>query len=105
MGWLAEQMASQQEDAADDDISSSPGDFEAAQAKRCPTVVAKEDGLLLYQLAKTTKGEYYMIELYKDRESVDTHFKNMGAKNGAPQLDAIKPDAMVQIYPVVSAIL
>lgn len=81
-----------------------PEAFESGHAKRDPTVVANEPGCLMYQLVKTKDGKYYMIELYKDKEALDTHFKNMGAK-GAPPLEKIKPGGMLQIYEVCSAIL
>lgn len=80
-------------------------DFEAQHAKRDPAVVSKEAGCMLYQLVKTKTEQYYMMELYSDKEALDTHFKNMGAKNGAPALEKLKPDGMLKIFPVCSAIL
>eukprot|EP00930_Biecheleria_cincta_P100310 TRINITY_DN91946_c0_g1_i1.p1 TRINITY_DN91946_c0_g1~~TRINITY_DN91946_c0_g1_i1.p1 ORF type:complete len:218 (+),score=30.05 TRINITY_DN91946_c0_g1_i1:69-722(+) len=82
----------------------SPEDFEKGAITRGPTVVANEAGCLLYQLAKTKQGEYYMLELYKDKEAIDAHFTNMGSKRGAPPPEKTKPDSMVRIFPVVSAI-
>ena len=40
--------------------------------------------------ARTTQGEYFVLELYRDQAALDTHFKNMGAKRGAIPLDKIK---------------
>mmetsp|Transcript_5288 Transcript_5288/g.10527 ORF Transcript_5288/g.10527 Transcript_5288/m.10527 type:complete len:219 (+) Transcript_5288:55-711(+) len=83
----------------------SPEDFEKGHAARNPTVVAKEPGCMVYQLTKTKKGEYYILELYKDKEALDLHFNNMGSKNGAPPPEKLKPDGMLKILPVVSAIV
>merc|ERR1740138_1529882 len=60
----------------------------------------------MYQLFKNKKdGQYYMLELYKDKEALDTHFNNMGSKRGAPPMEKLKPGGMLQIFPVVSAIV
>merc|ERR1712224_580142 len=79
-------------------------DYVNSHAKRNPTVIANEPGCMLYQLAKTKTGDFYMLELYRDKEALDTHFKNMGSKKGAPPLEKLKPDGMLKIFPVVSAI-
>ena len=76
-------------------------EYEAAEAVRREKVVESEVGCILYQLVKNSDGEYFVLELYKDHEALDTHFKNMGAKGAIP-LEKIKYDTSpLKIFPVV----
>ena len=82
-----------------------PIEYEAAEAERREKVVANEPGCLLYQLVKNKKGEYFVLELYRDHEALDTHFKGMGAKGAIP-LEKIKYDTSpLKIFPVVGGFL
>eukprot|EP01048_Picozoa_sp_COSAG05_P003883 COSAG05_NODE_191_length_14617_cov_90.240736_6_plen_230_part_00 len=82
-------------------------EYEAAESERREKVVAGEPGCMLYQLVKNEKsGEYFVMELYRDQESLDAHFKGMGMKRGAIPLDRIKYDTSpLKIYPVVGGYL
>jgi quinol monooxygenase YgiN len=81
-------------------------EYEAGEAERREKVVSSEEGCLLYQLVKnkdkkTGDISYFVLELYKDKDALDTHFKNMGAKGAIP-LSKIKYDSSpLQIFPVV----
>ena len=59
---------------------------------------------MLYQLVKNKDGEYFVLELYKDQDALNTHFRNMGAPGAIP-LDKIKDSSPLQIYPVVGGFL
>ena len=76
-------------------------EYESAEATRREGVVANEPGCLLYQLVKDKDGQYFVLELYQDKEALDTHFKGMGAKGAIP-LSKVKYGASpLQIFPVV----
>ena len=81
-------------------------EYEAGEAVRREKVVASEPGCMMYQLVKNPKsGEYMVLELYKDHDALDTHFKNMGAKGAIP-LEKIKYDTSpLKIFPVVGGYL
>ena len=67
-------------------------------------MVEDEVGCMLYQLVKNNDGEYFVLELYKDQDALDAHFKNMGAPGAIP-LEKIKDGSPLQIYPVVGGFL
>ena len=84
-----------------------PAEYEASEALRREKVVATEEGCLMYQLVSNDKNKtYYIFELYKNQQSLDIHFNNMGMKNGAPPLNKIKYETSpLKIYHVVGGYL
>ena len=84
-----------------------PTEYEASEVFRREKVVASEKGCMMYQLvANDQNNTYYVFELYQNQQSLDEHFKNMGAKRGAPPLNKMKYDtSSLKIYPVVGGYL
>jgi len=83
----------------------SEADFEAAMGELIAQVRANEPGCKLYSLAKDPKepGSYVMMEIYADKDALDSHGKTPYFGAAMPKLGATLagPPAMQRLEMVI----